>query len=312
MNNPFTYERNEKIEGEFEVLIRLMSDMITAQAMTNSPVDAPEWSIHLHVLSTKLFKHLCSVRTLLEACPFGTPTLPRFGYIDHSSVAALTRTAIENYLVMYWLHSEDDQALREFRHVVWVYCGWKKRSKLIPTIDEAVDSHREAIALATEHWTWIKASPFYALYSKGEQAKLRKGDWSAGTNWYELEMKAGFHRVYFTSIYPYLSGYTHTDFISCLQIRSATRLQTHYDLGVATLQMCMVMLGHFTHFYASLFPAAKEVFHRSGTVIELATKWHIRAETMAHIYDHLDLQEPNPDSESRTPETEPPPPPASR
>lgn len=38
--------------------------------------------------------------------------------------------------------------------------------------------------------------------------------------------------------------------------------------------------------------AAKAVFDQSGEGIELATKWHIRAETMAHIYDHLDLQEP--------------------
>ncbi|BBP74203.1 hypothetical protein PHLH7_03070 [Pseudomonas sp. Ost2] len=292
MNSPFMYERNENIESEFEILIRLMSDMITAQAMANSPANPPDWSVHLHVLSMKMFKHLCSVRTLLEACPFGTQTLPRFGYIDHSSVAALTRTAIENYLVMYWLHSEDDQALREFRHMVWMYSGWKKRSKLIPTIDEVLQSHREAIELVTEHWAWIEASPFYALYSKGEQTKLRKGDWSAGTNWNELAVKAGFHRVYFTSIYPYLSGYTHTDFISCLQIGSAISLQAHYDLGIATLQMCIVMIGHFAHFYAGLFPAAKAVFDQSGEAIELATKWHIRAETMAHIYDHLDLQEP--------------------
>ena len=298
MNSPFIYERNENLESEFEILIRLMSDMITAQAMANSPANPPDWSVHLHVLSMKMFKHLCSVRTLLEACPFGTPTLPHFGYIDHSSVAALTRTAIENYLVMYWLNSEDDQALREFRHMVWMYSGWKKRSKLIPTIDEVLQSHREAIELVTEHWAWIEASPFYALYSKGELAKLRKGDWSAGTNWNELAVKAGFHRVYFTSIYPYLSGYTHTDFISCLQIRSATSLQAHYDLGVATLQMCVVMIGHFVHFYAGLFPASKTVFDQSSEGIELATKWHIRAETMAHIYDHLDLQEPKPDPEA--------------
>lgn len=42
MNSPFMYERNENIESEFEILIRLMSDMITAQAMDNSPANPPD------------------------------------------------------------------------------------------------------------------------------------------------------------------------------------------------------------------------------------------------------------------------------
>lgn len=104
------YERSTELEGEFDVLIILMADMITAQARAGYVnVNAPVWSVDLHNL-LKLFKHLCSARALLEPCGFRTPTLPPYGYIDHSSVMVVTRSAIENYLVMHWLHANGDAA----------------------------------------------------------------------------------------------------------------------------------------------------------------------------------------------------------
>lgn len=52
--------------------------------------------------SKKLFRHMCSARSLLEPSPFRNQVIPSHSFIDHSSVAVLTRSAIENYLVMTW------------------------------------------------------------------------------------------------------------------------------------------------------------------------------------------------------------------
>jgi hypothetical protein len=100
------YQRAQELEREFDALIALIADMITAQAKQHVPTaHTPAWMFSQHDLAKKLFRHMCSVRSLLEPSPFRNQVIPSHSFIDHSSVAVLTRSAIENYLVMTWLHS---------------------------------------------------------------------------------------------------------------------------------------------------------------------------------------------------------------
>ncbi len=284
MTNSLPYKRDAEIENEFDALITLMADMITSQA--NAPLSAmhpPQWSINLHILSMKLFKHLCSARTLLEPCSFGTATLPAHGYIDHSSIAAVTRTCLENYLVMHWLLGGEDEAVREFNHLIWMHSGWKKRSKVFATSKDGRVAKQRAEESAADLWVLIQESVCFQKYSKDQQKKLRKGSWDVDWYWHDLARHAGLHNTYFTSIYPYLSGYTHSDYISCLQIGQAVAIDTQYMLGASSISANLMILGHFTAFYANLYPAAKAVLEDSETR-QLASKWYIRAEDMDFLY----------------------------
>lgn len=283
------YERSTELEGEFDVLITLMADMITAQARAGYVnVNAPAWSVDLHNLSMKLFKHLCSARALLEPCGFRTPTLPPYGYIDHSSVMVVTRSAIENYLVMHWLHANGDAAICTFRHNVWVYGGWKKRSKLFASTKEVKIGKQKAIEDAAALLLLIEASPIYQAYHSDRKKQLRQGNWQAGAPWNQLAEEAGLHRTYFTSIYPYLSGYVHSDFISSMQIGQAADLSTQYDLALSNIQIGLMVMGHFALFYANLFPAAQAVLGGADAGRELVGKWSFKAEDMDFLYTSED------------------------
>lgn len=279
------YERSAELEGEFDVLITLMADMITAQARAEyHNVNAPAWSVDLHNLSMKLFKHLCSARALLEPCGFKTATLPPYGYIDHSSVTVVTRSAIENYLVMHWLHANGDATIRTFRHNVWVYGGWKKRSKLFASTKEAKAGKQKAIEDAAALLPLIEASPIYLAYHPDRKKQLRQGNWQANAPWNQLAEEARLHRTYFTSIYPYLSGYVHSDFISSIQIGQAAALGTQYDLALSNIQIALMLMGHFALFYANLFPAARDVLSGADAGRELVGKWSFKAEDMDFLY----------------------------
>lgn len=280
------YTRNAEIETEFDLLITLMADMVTAQAKSSmlDQKEGPDWSYSLHDLSLKLVKHLYSTRALLEPSGFQTATLPPYGYIDHSSVAVLARSSIENYLVMYWLFSRGDESLREFRYTVWKYCGWKKRAKTFVSTNEALESRQSAIDDAAELLPAIQASPHYQKYSDNQKRSLRKGKWDVDWHWNDLAVEAGLHRTYFNSIYPYLCGYAHSDYISSLQIGQATRIQDQYDLGLSWVLTNLMIIGHFTHFYATLFPAAKAVFEASVEARNVAEKWYLKAEDVEFIY----------------------------
>lgn len=277
------YQRNERVEQDYEALLALMVEMITAQAR-QPECDAPEWTFSLHALSLKLFKHLCTARTILEPSPFETELLPAFGYIDHSSVAVVIRSAIENYLVMHWLFADGDFELREFRHMVWEHAGWKKRSKITPTIEDSVPKQKAAIDEATALLPKIETSPHFERLRDDQKKKIRKGMWDADWTWNELAENAGLHLSYFTSMYHYLSGYTHSDFISNMQIKCAKGLQTQYELGSSVIGIGLLIMGHFAHFYSRMFPAAHAVLDAAGNRKNLAHIWNIRAEDMESLY----------------------------
>ena len=57
------------IEADFDTLIDLMADMIDAQVDVRR-TDGDDWIVDLQALSVKLFKQLCSARSLLEPTPF--------------------------------------------------------------------------------------------------------------------------------------------------------------------------------------------------------------------------------------------------
>lgn len=279
------YQRAEELEREFEVLIGLMAEMITAQAEKYAPTaDNPTWMFSQHDLAKKLFRHMCSVRTLSEPSPFRNETIPPYSFIDHSSMAVLTRSALENYLVMTWLLSGSDESLRAFRHNVWEYCGWKKRSKMAATTDDAREAREKAESDAAALWPAIHGSSHYQRYTAPQQDRLRKGSWDVGWHWNDLAVDAGLHKTYFTSYYPFLSGHAHSDFIGAMQSGQAIHLADQYMLGSGNLQVILMLIGHFAHHYASLFPPANEVFLNAGAAREAAEKWNFRAEDMDFLY----------------------------
>ena len=280
------YLRDDDVENEFDTLITLMAEMITAQARApQSSTAAPQWAINLNVLSMKLFKHMCSARTLLEPCSFRSPAIPPHGYIDHSSIAAITRSSVENYLVMHWLFSGGNESTRDFNHLVWMCSGWKKRNKIFATTHEGKAARQSAENDAANLWLVIQASPHYEKYNKDQIRSMRKGNWNAGWQWSDLAREAGLHHTYFASIYPYLSGYTHSDYISCLQIGQAQTIGDQYMLGASSVSINLMILGHFSAFYADIYPSAKAVLEASKSK-DLASKWRILAENMNFLYEN--------------------------
>ena len=279
------YQRKEELEREFGLLISLMADMITAQAMQHDPTaESPQWMFSQHDLAKKLFRLMWSARSLLEPSPFQNRTIPPYSYIDHSSIAVLTRSSLENYLVMTWLLSGGTESLQEFRHNVWEYCGWKKRSKMAATTFDARKVQQVAKEDADALWPLIQSSPHFQNYTESQRKRVCKGDWGVGAHWNDLAVEAGLHRTYFTSTYHFLSGHVHSDYIGAIQNGQAITLKDQYMLGTGHLQVIVMLMGHFSHHYASLFPPAKNVLLNAGEVREIAEKWNLSAEDMDFLY----------------------------
>lgn len=269
------HKRREDLEGQFDVMMNVMAGMIDAQScQPGEPQPTRDYAIHS--LAIKLFMHLRSAKTLIAPS--------EHGYIDHASIAVLTRSSIECFLVMNWLNADGDHSLQTFRYDVWHYAGMKKRSKLYAADDYTKARRQNASDICETLLVQIESSEHYSHYSADQKRSIRKGNWDTGWHWNDLAVAAGLHRIYFTTIYSYLSGYVHSDFISSLQIQQAVQVETQYELALGGVQNGLIILAHLCQLYARVFPAAQSVLDSDNISAEIVKKWYLRADDMDFVY----------------------------
>lgn len=274
------------IEADFNVLIDLMADMIDAQVLVKRR-DGDEWIDDLQTLSVKLFKQLCSARSLLEPTAFINSRKQVFRFIDQSAVIVVIRACIESYIAMHWIFGSIDIEHRKFRHQVWTLAGLYDRLKLHPTTDEGRRKLAETKVQATSLLAVIEVSPFLVSdYTEKQRKKVLCGDWRIGWSWNDQAERAGFHRKYFESMYSHFCGYAHSSYISALQVRqSAESLDDQYMLAQAAIQAGVHVMAHFLHFYAAILEAPGQVFKSNEEARWVARVWHFGAEEMEYLYE---------------------------
>lgn len=282
------------IEADFDTLIDLMAEMIDAQ------VDIPrtegdDWIVDLQALSVKLFKQLCSARSLLEPASFINSRKQVFQFIDHSAVIVVVRASIESYIAMHWIFGSPSIEHRRFRHRVWTLAGLYDRLGLHATTDEGRRKVSETQAQADELAAEVLASPFLLSdYTDKQRRRVLKGDWRVDWSWTDQAVRAGFHQKYFESMYSHYCGYAHSSYISALQIRdSATSIADQRMLARAALQAGVHVLAHFLFFYASILDAPNRVFESSEEANRVAGFWHFSAEEMDYLYEQKKVADPD-------------------
>lgn len=270
---------------DFNSLSELMVKMIQAQT-TLTMKDGDEWMNDAQILSTKLFKQLCSARVLLNTTEFVTHDDQRFPFIDFSSVTILARACIETYIVIHWIFQSEDQALRKFRHSVWKLGGLMDRLELHPSTDKARAKIADTSAQAAELHAEIDGSPYLRQYTPKQVKRLLKGDWRVDWSWTDEAVRAGFNKKYFENVYGHFCGYAHSSYISSMQIGQAQEMSEQYTLGEASLQAGVHVMSRFIRLYSDLFPTAKAVLESAPEAVRnVARYWNFSAEDMEHLYD---------------------------
>jgi hypothetical protein len=274
------------IEADFDTLIDLMADMIDAQVDVGR-IDGDDWVVDLQALSVKLFKQLCSARSLLEPTSFINSRKQVFQFIDQSTVIVAVRACIESYIAMNWIFGSRDIEHRRFRHRIWKLAGLYDRLGLHATTDEGRRKVIETQAQADELTAEVLASPFLLSdYTDRQRKRVLKGDWRVDWSWTDQAVRAGFHKKYFESMYSHYCGYAHSSYISALQVRdSANSIDDQRMLARAALQAGVHVLAHFLFFYATILDAPMRVFQSNEEAHRCAGIWHFGAEEMDYLYE---------------------------
>lgn len=269
---------------DYSTLLNLFIQLVQSQA--GKKIDHGDaWQNDAQVLANKLFRHLVAMQTLAAGATVETSNGTKFFFVDHGSVKVVARAALETYLVFFYLYGSTDRSLCKFRHMTWKLGGLADRQQFhVSTHQNHEVLVREKSAI-TKLQAEIIASSWINGYTEKQQKKILAGEWRIGNGWTDLGMQAGFHKKYFENIYSYLCGYSHSSYLSALQVSQAQSIEDQQKLTQAILGIGVVLMAHFAFSYSEAFTDAKSILAASPAAVCVAKKWRLGVEDMATIYD---------------------------
>lgn len=270
---------------ESRMLLNLIVQLTNSQAGKDVPATSL-WMNDAQVLALKFYYHLTSLHVLVQpvevVMPQGTAS-----HIDHSSVLVLSRAALETFLTFAHVFGCSESDLREFRHMTWRCGGLLDRQKLPASAclpqnkQKLIDEGASIETLRAE----MQAHARWTQYSEKERAAFLKGEWRAGRGWPAIGVEAGFHPVHIRELYSFLCGYSHTSWLSILQIRDARELSRQAAMTAMSVSNACVLMSFFALHYVALFPDAERVLAAYPEASVLVQKWNLRAERLAGHYE---------------------------
>ncbi|MCH9050782.1 MAG: hypothetical protein IIA72_06835 [Proteobacteria bacterium] len=270
-------------DADYSTLLDLFIRLVDSQARRKiKPGDG--WLIDAEVLAKKLFRHLVSMQTLAAGATVECDGVPTVFFVDHASVKVVARAALETYLVFFYLYGNSDRSLCEFRHKTWHLGGLADRQQFYSSTSQAREVLTREKKKLEELKSEIETSPQIRSYKNKQRKKLLEGEWRIGSGWADLGSNAGFHEKYFKNIYGYLCGYSHSSYLSALQIGQAQSIKDQKMLTQPILEIGVVLMAHFAFSYSNVFSTANAVLSANPSAKRVAEKWRFGPEDMAAIY----------------------------
>ena len=270
---------------EYRLLLELFIKLVDSQAGRKIESNGV-WLNDAQVLSIKLFKHLVAMQTLYTGTEIRVGKKQDFSFIDHGSIKILTRAAFETYLVFFYLFDGTDRELSEFRHKTWQLAGLIDRQKFYASSSQALEKLSDEKKIIEKLKSEISKSNQFCAYSDKQRKQLLRGAWRTGKSWQDFGINAGFHGEYFKEVYGYLCGYSHSSYLSALQIEQAESIEDQTMLSETMLGVGLVLMAHFTFSYSTVFSTAREVLLTNPEAKSIAEKWKFRPEDMSKRYDN--------------------------
>lgn len=272
-------------EKDFATLIELLAVMIESQRGQALSSDEA-WVNHAQILAVKLFKQACSLKVILNPTHLEFESDTEISFIDHSSATILARACLETFIVFHWIFNSEDPALRKFRHGIWRLGGLMDRLKLHPSTDQARETLDATRLQVAEQLAEVESSAFLATYSREQTKQLLKGNWRVDWSWTEEAVRAGFSKKYFQNMYSHFCGYSHSSYISSLQMEQAQSIDDQRMLGLIALQSCVHVIARTVLFYAELFPLGRLALNAAPEQAQkVAYFWGGQAADMDHLFE---------------------------
>jgi hypothetical protein len=189
----------EHFEGAM-MLLSLISSKITGLPMTLS-----------HSLASAILGKICITAMSAQAL-FRGHEEKRLPFLDHSSIAVLSRAIIESSIMYWYLMEEVSEEEWDFRLQVMRVHDAASRVRLFKrlVVDEAQNQRDTLKGLRDE----LTTMPLFCRRPKEQQVKLSAGEMIYVNGMRSVVGNMNFDEEYFDSVYNYLSSYVHSSPLS--------------------------------------------------------------------------------------------------
>lgn len=266
----------------FREMLLLCERLINA-SMSFPISDGDEWLADAQTAAVKFGKHLISLRAIA-----GGETAHQYSgkilHLDHSSMKVIARAALETYWIFAFIFCSSPVELRHYRHSVWKLAGFLDRQKHPAQQPEHRKKQAEEASVIDELISEIRQlGPFLSLTEK-QRKQVLKGDWRHPKGWQEVAVEAGFSLAYYERVYSYLCSYSHSSYLSVLQMSQARDTESQAQLGNTILDICTFTMARFVPSYCSLFSKARDVLSANPAHARLARSWDFSSQEFDRVW----------------------------
>lgn len=270
------YNKNQQ---ELETLMNFYIQVGNSIAGKN--VEGQNGIKYAETIAKKTFAHIASAFALIKGVKVMLKDGSYVEFIDHSSIAILTRAALESYLTFNYLFiSNKNTKEKEFRFRCWDLYGFIERKDFKAVGDISVKRKAEEAEKIKETIALIRNFESFKNLTPKEQTRIEKGHWKLNNKWADLAEQSGFNREFFIDTYSYLCSYAHTGRLSALQIMQAQTKEEQTELVKPLLGFLLIIISKFIIDYVDLIPETKPAFDADKNGKHIATIWKSVAEEL--------------------------------
>lgn len=263
-------------DNDYKDLLLLIEHLLLmGNSMKGKTIPKEERIRFVEPLGKKTLAHIISAVSLYNGTKFILSDKSYTHSVDFSSIAVLTRAAIESYLTFnYVMTNPEDKEEKEFRFYCWDLAGFIERENYPASNDKAIKLKASEKELKNKRIKDLENNKVFQNLSAGHKKLVLKGNWRIGKSWTDLSAHAAIPKETFKHIYSYLCSYSHSGRLSIIQIEQTKGLENEKQFGKVFQSINLIILARLIVDYVYLLPDCKATFESNKDVMDKVYIWN--------------------------------------
>lgn len=231
------------------------------------------WLVDSESLLQKEAFHALSVLYLLKGTKPSVPEIKvNINFIDYVSIYAITRSALEAYLVLYYIFLDKSAGVRvkKLRHKIWHASSLSQRQR------QVVTTEKSDLVLSTERTRYLKLrreilkSKTFNSISLPQRRKLERKksfDWKPQDGWRGIALSSDLSEHYWVDVYNLLSSVAHSNAVVSHQFASKDPKGVQESSALLATSFINFIIPLFIEGYSFLFPRVKEYLNNNESLL---------------------------------------------
>jgi len=225
-------------------------------------------------LAKKAFTHIVSARSLFEGIKFKLSDNSHVQYVDFSSIAVLSRAALETYLTFnYVFINPKDKEEQDFRFMSWDLAGFIERENFPVKSQKHAQIAKDESVLKDKRIEDLAKNRVYQSLTEPQKKLIKKGKWRIDKSWLQLAIDAGISESTFRHLYSYLSSYAHSGRLSIIQIEQTKEFNNEKNFSRVFQTINLMTIARLLTDYVKIIPDCKEIFEENEKARDITYIW---------------------------------------